>query len=247
MRSSLSLNAADSTGGLDTSSVLLRADDISRIYTLGSEKIHAVRNASLDIQKSRFVLIRGQSGSGKTTLLNLMGGLELPSSGRILYHGRDIASFSQRERTLWRRSEIGFVFQAFALLPGLTATENVDLPLRITGASTEEVSSRAEYYLDLLGLGKRSHHRIFELSGGEQQRVAVARALVKKPNIILADEPTGELDQASAGKVLSIFRSIVDTEGVSVCIASHDPITIEYVDAVYRLRDGEITEESNFK
>ena len=247
MRSSLSLKTGDSTDGSDPSSDLLHADKVSRIYVLGSEEIHAVLNVSLDIQKGRYVLIRGQSGSGKTTLLNLMGGLEQPSRGRIFYRGRDIASFSQRELTRWRRSEMGFVFQAFALLPGLTATENVDLPLRIAGASTEEVSSRAEYYLDLLGLGKRSHHRIFELSGGEQQRVAVARALVKKPNIILADEPTGELDQASAGKVLSLFRHVVDTEGVSVCIASHDPVAIEYVDAVYTLRDGEITEESNFK
>ena len=222
---------------------LITCENLSRTYVLGGEEVHAVRNVDLEIPNRGFVLISGKSGSGKTTLINLMGGLEKPTAGRVLYRGRNLASFSQRELTRWRRFDIGFVFQAFALLPGLTAKENVDLPLRIAGARAADVDARVMHYLDMVGLAPRAKHRIFELSGGEQQRVAIARALVKKPSLILADEPTGELDQASGRRVLQILRRIVDAEGIAACITSHDPMASEYADLAYGLQDGRIVEE----
>lgn len=226
---------------------LIVCQNLSRTYVLGGEEVHAVKNVDLSIFSGKYVLVNGKSGSGKTTLLNLMGGLEPPTAGRVIYRGRDLTSFSSRELTRWRRFDIGFVFQAFALLPGLTARENVDLPLRIAGASASEVASRVTHYLELVGLAPRAQHRVFELSGGEQQRVAIARALVKRPKLILADEPTGELDQATGRKILKTLRDIVDIEGIATCITSHDPMAMEYVDVSHTLKDGEIVEESRIR
>jgi putative ABC transport system ATP-binding protein len=222
---------------------LLSVENVSRTYLLGGSCVDALRGVSLALPAGGFVLVSGVSGSGKTTLLNLMGGLEQPSGGKVLFRGRDLASFSQPELTRWRRRDVGFVFQAFALLPELTARENVDLPLRIAGLDPAEVDERVARCLDLVGLAGRAHHRVFELSGGEQQRVAVARALVKRPRLILADEPTGELDQAAGRRVLSMLRSLVDQEGTTVCLTSHDPAVKECVDVCYRLRDGRIDVE----
>ena len=227
----------------ETDGPLVACEKLWRTYVLGGQEVHAVRDVDLSVFSGTYVLVNGKSGSGKTTLLNLMGGLEQPTRGRVIYEGRNLASYSSKELTRWRRFDIGFVFQAFALLPGLTARENVDLPLRIAGASTSEVESRVTRYLELVGLAKRAQHRVFELSGGEQQRVAIARALVKQPRLILADEPTGELDQATGRRILQTLRDIVDSEGIATCITSHDPMAADYVDVSHTLKDGEIVEE----
>lgn len=219
---------------------LLRLEKVERVYRLGNQEVHALRGIDLEVHQGSFIALMGRSGSGKTTLLNMMGGLDRPTSGRVFYMGRDLATFSERELTRWRRQEIGLIFQAYALLPALTAIENVEVPLRISGARPRDSIARSRECLELVGLGKRAHHRSFELSGGEQQRVAIARALVTRPRLILADEPTGELDQATAIKVLELFRNIVDTEGVTICMVTHDPVAASYADITYTLEDGRI-------
>src|SRR5690606_9155861 len=156
----------------------------------------------LDIHIGEFVTLMGRSGSGKTTLLNLIGGLDQPTRGRVVYDGRDLKSFSQRELTRWRRTQVGFIFQAFALLPALTALENVELPLRVAGVTPKKAYARAMECLELVGHGKRAKHRSYELSGGEQQRVGIARALSAKPRLLIADEPTGELDEATGRQIM---------------------------------------------
>ena len=171
---------------------LVLAEGLWRTFTSGAETVHAVRGATLQLRSGEVALIQGKSGSGKTTFLNLVGGLDVPTAGRVLYKGRDVVAFSQRERTLWHRSEVGFVFQAFALVPGLTACENVDLPLRIAGIPPDAATTRALRALERVGLGNRAHHRTEELSGGEQQRVAIARGTVTEPRLLLAAEPTDE-------------------------------------------------------
>jgi len=223
-----------------TGEVLIRLEGVERTYRLGAQEVRALKGIDLEVRQGSFIALMGRSGSGKTTLLNLMGGLDRPTAGRVLYMGRDLASFSERELTLWRRRELGLIFQAYALLPALTAIENVELPLRIVGVRPRESLARSRECLELVGLGKRINHRSFELSGGEQQRVAIARALVTRPRLILADEPTGELDQATAIKVLELFRSIVESQGVTICMVTHDPVASSYADVTYTLEDGRI-------
>lgn len=219
---------------------LLRLEAVERTYTVGGREVHALRGIDLAIEQGQFVALRGRSGSGKTTLLNLMGGLDRPTRGRVLYRGRDLSTFSRTELTLWRRREVGLIFQAHALLPALTAYENVELPLRIAGFSPKEAAKRVRECLELVGLTKRIHHRSFELSGGEQQRVAIARALVTRPRFIIADEPTGELDQNTARQVVTLFRSIVASEAITICMSTHDPVASSYADIVYTIVDGKL-------
>lgn len=222
---------------------LIRASRVSREFVLGQERVQAVRSVSMELTRGRFVLIRGKSGSGKTTLLNLLGGLDRPTSGAVYYHERDLHHFSEREMTRWRRTKAAFIFQAFALIPGLTAAENVDLPLRIAGAGPRAAGQRALRYLDLVGLAPRAHHRIYELSGGEQQRVAIARALVKEPELLLADEPTGELDQTTGHGVLALLRGMARERNIAACVTSHDPTAADFADEVYGMRDGILSAE----
>ena len=222
---------------------LIRASSVSREFVLGQERVQAVRSVSMELAPGRFVLIRGKSGSGKTTLLNLLGGLDRPTSGAVYYHERDLHHFSEREMTRWRRTKAAFIFQAFALIPGLTAAENVDLPLRIAGAGPRAAGQRALHYLDLVGLAPRAHHRIYELSGGEQQRVAIARALVKEPELLLADEPTGELDQTTGHGVLALLRGMARERNIAACVTSHDPTAADFADEVYGMRDGILSAE----
>lgn len=222
---------------------LIRASSVSREFVLGQERVQAVRSVSMELTPGRFVLIRGKSGSGKTTLLNLLGGLDRPTSGAVYYHERDLHHFSEREMTRWRRTKAAFIFQAFALIPGLTAAENVDLPLRIAGAGPRAAGQRALHYLDLVGLAPRAHHRIYELSGGEQQRVAIARALVKEPELLLADEPTGELDQTTGHGVLALLRGMARERNIAACVTSHDPTAADFADEVYGMRDGILSAE----
>lgn len=221
---------------------LIRLEKVERVYRLGNQEVHALKGIDLEVGQGSFIALMGRSGSGKTTLLNMMGGLDRPTSGRVAYMGRDLASLSERELTRWRRQEIGLIFQAYALLPALTAIENVELPLRIVGARPRESIAKSRECLKRVGLGKRMYHRSFELSGGEQQRVAIARALVTRPRLILADEPTGELDQATAIQVLELFRSIVESQGVTICMVTHDPVASSYADVTYTLDDGRLTQ-----
>ena len=214
--------------------------DVHRIYKTGNTEVHALTAVNMMVEPGQLVVLKGRSGSGKTTALNMMGGLDRPTGGRVLFRGVDISTFNEQTLTRWRRQEVGFVFQSFGLLPYLTAYENVELPLKIIRRSLKERRERTEVCLDLVGLGKRAQHRIMELSGGEQQRVGIARALTVHPSLILADEPTGELDFNTSMKVMELFRSLVDEHGVTICLVSHDPAVEEFGDKVYELADGRV-------
>jgi ABC-type lipoprotein export system ATPase subunit len=201
----------------------------------------ALRGINLTIPQGAFAALMGRSGSGKTTLLNMIGGLDQPTEGDVALYGKSLSRLSQEQLTLLRREQIGFIFQSFALLPILSAWENVELPLRISGVrSGRERRARAEAALALVGLEKWATHRPSEMSGGQQQRVAIARALVSRPRLLLADEPTGELDSTTGRATLTLLREIVRTEGVTLVMVSHDRTVHEFADTVHQIRDGEI-------
>ena len=220
---------------------LVDARRVSRTFRLAGETIHAVRDVSLEVRQGEFIAIVGRSGSGKTTLLNLMAGLDGPTSGQVLFEGMDLANMGEREMAGLRRHRLGFVFQSFALLPLLSAYENVELPLRIAGVGSRERAERASEVLDMVGLRRRAGHRPFELSGGEQQRIAIARAVVMRPAIILADEPTGELDSTNAAAIFGLFREMVNEDRMSVVATTHDQTLLDLADSVYDLHDGAIS------
>jgi ABC-type lipoprotein export system ATPase subunit len=221
----------------------IEAQDLWRIYKTGALEVPALRGVNLVVEPGCFVAVKGRSGSGKTTLLNCLGGLDHPTSGAVYIFGRDISTLSDRELTHWRRNRVGFIFQSFGLLPTLSAYENVELMLRIAGVSAKERRERAHYCLDLVGLSKWVHHRPFEMSGGQQQRVAIARSVANSPQLILADEPTGELDSTTAREILALFRRIVEEEHVTFVMVSHDALVNEYVDFSLQLKDGQIIQE----
>jgi peptide/nickel transport system ATP-binding protein len=211
-----------------------------RTFEVGVETIHAIRDVNLSIPTGVLAVVKGRSGSGKTTLLNLIGGLDEPTKGEVKVGGRDMAQLPTREKVSIRRSEISYVFQTFGLVPVLSAQENVEAPLRLVRASGKERRARSEKVLGLVGLTDRAKHRAFELSGGEQQRVAIARALANQPEIILADEPTGQLDTVTGSNIIALLKEIVRQSGITVIIASHDPKVEEAADCVYELRDGRL-------
>ena len=218
----------------------IHAEGVERAYPVGGGVVHALRGIDLSIPPGRFIALKGRSGSGKTTLLNCLGGLDRPTAGRVLIHGRPLLDLSEAELTAWRRDEVGFIFQSLGLLPTLSAYENVELMLRIARMPRPERRPRALACLELVGLGKWADHRPYEMSGGQQQRVAIARAIANRPRLILADEPTGELDSETTREVLSLFREIVHGEGMTMLMATHDDLAGEYVDEVLRLEDGRI-------
>ena len=220
---------------------IIRTQDVTRIYRLGTREIPALQGVDLAIGPGQVVALRGRSGSGKTTLLNCIGGLDRPTSGQIWFEGADVTGLSEQARVDLRRHRIGFVFQAHALLATYTARENVDLMLRLAGMKRRQRLQRTEEVLTLMGLAKWMEHRTFELSGGQQQRVAIARAIAPKPSLILADEPTGELDSATGQQILTLFRRIADRDGTTVLIATHDLAVDAFADEVYHLQDGRIT------
>lgn len=231
----------------ESDQVLIRASDLVRTYTLGGEPVYALRGINLEVTRGQFVALKGRSGSGKTTLLNLISGLDRPTSGVIELFGHDLSKASEKELLELRRRHIGFVFQSFALIPTFSAFENVDLMLRIGGFGRRERSRRVRECLDLVGLLKWGGHRPYELSGGQQQRVAIARALANRPELIIADEPTGELDSVTGRQILELFREIVDGEGVTLVMATHDPTVQDYADVIYELVDGQITEAKDMR
>lgn len=224
-----------------TTTPAVQVTNVSRSYVVNSERVLALRNVNLDVTEGSFVALMGRSGSGKTTLLNMIGGLDQPSEGDVALYGQSLNGLNQDQLTLLRREMIGFIFQSFALLPILSAWENVEMPLRISGVrSGRERRERAEAALALVGLEKWATHRPAEMSGGQQQRVAIARALVSRPRLLLADEPTGELDSTTGRNLLTLLREIVRTEGVTLVMATHDRTVFDFADVVYQLRDGQI-------
>jgi ABC-type lipoprotein export system ATPase subunit len=221
---------------------LITTVDLWRTYLLGSEEINALRGVNFSVLPGQFIAVVGRSGSGKTTLLNILAGLDKPTSGQVLFQDRDVADMSEHDLTELRRHQIGFVFQSFGLLPLLSALENVELPLRIAGVRTREREERTRDALEIVGLWNRAKHRPYELSGGEQQRVAIARAIVNEPPLILADEPTGELDSNNARSIFGLFKEMVQNRGISVVSATHDSTLLEMADEVKEIRDGQLSD-----
>ncbi len=219
---------------------IVRVDNITRSYLVGSQEICALRGVDLTVHTGRFAALSGRSGSGKTTLLNCIGCLDRPTTGEIWLEGKNLARISEQKRVKLRREQIGFVFQSHALLPNYSAAENIDLKLRLAGLSRVERQRRVKDVLQMVGLLKWADHRPYELSGGQQQRLAIARALSARPALVLADEPTGELDTNTGQQILELFRWVVDYEQATILIATHDLTVDLYADDVYRLRDGKI-------
>lgn len=223
---------------------MVRTQGLGRDFRVGSTVVHALRDASLRVDRGELVAVRGRSGSGKTTLLSLIGGLDRPTAGEAFVDGRSVGEMAPNDLVDLRRRKIGFIFQAFGLLSILSAAENVEVPLRLVGADRREREDRAAVLLELVGLGGRAGHRPHELSGGEQQRVAIARALANRPDLLLADEPTGQLDSHTGRAIMSLLRAVVRSEGVTALIATHDPMLIDLADRVIELRDGRIVDDA---
>jgi putative ABC transport system ATP-binding protein len=219
---------------------IIQAQGVERVFKIGSRVVQALRGVDLSIAPQKFVALKGRSGSGKTTLLNCIGGLDRPTAGSVCVFGRNLAELGEDDLAMWRRRELGFIFQSFGLLPTLSAYENVDLMLRLINVSAKERRERTMHCIELVGLKKWMHHRPYEMSGGQQQRVGIARALANHPRLLLADEPTGELDSNTARDILKLFQEIVETEHLTLLMSSHDPLVDKYVDEVVLLRDGRI-------
>ncbi|MFF3725457.1 ABC transporter ATP-binding protein [Streptomyces erythrochromogenes] len=217
-------------------------DDVHHSFGSGAQAVHALRGVSFEVRRGELTALKGRSGSGKTTLLNLVGGLDTPTSGRISVDGTDLAALGEPDLLALRRDRIGFVFQSFGLIPVLTAAENVGVPMRLRRIPAREREERARTLLALVGLADHAEQRPGELSGGQQQRVAVARALANDPDLIIADEPTGQLDSETGRSIMELLRAVVRSESVTILVATHDPNLIELADRVVELRDGRLIE-----
>ncbi|MFD8480840.1 ABC transporter ATP-binding protein [Kitasatospora sp. NPDC059673] len=217
-------------------------EDVHRTFGAGDRAVHAVRGVSFTVRAGELTALRGRSGSGKTTLLNLVGGLDTPSAGRISIAGMDLSGLDESGRLALRRDRIGFVFQSFGLISVLTAAENVGVPMRLRRVAVKEREERVRTLLALVGLADHAAQRPTELSGGQQQRVAVARALANEPALLIADEPTGQLDSDTGLAIMELLRAVVRSEGVTALVATHDPQLMDLADRVLELRDGKIVE-----
>jgi putative ABC transport system ATP-binding protein len=211
---------------------------LDREYETGDAVVQALQGVDVRIGRGELTVVHGRSGSGKTTLLNMIGGLDRPTRGRVWVDGDEVSAMSEDELVRLRREKIGFVFQAFGLVPILTAAENVEVPLRLQNEVPATRSRRVAELLELVGLAGRARHRPYELSGGEQQRVAIVRALANRPQLLIADEPTGQLDSTNARTIMEVIRELVRSEGVSAIVATHDPLLLDVADRVVELRDG---------
>jgi len=218
--------------------------NICRDFVQGSQTVHALKNVNINIRKEKLTILKGRSGSGKTTLMNIMGGLDRPTSGTVIFDKHDITKMQDYERDALRRTEIGFVFQSVALISVMNAYENVEFGLRVAGKDTKNWSTTVKKSLELVGLSKRMYHKPHQLSGGEQQRVAIARAIVHRPRIVFADEPTAELDTHLGLQVVQLFKELVREEGITVIMTTHDPSMNEIADHVISLEDGEVVDET---
>ena len=219
---------------------LLSARNLSKSYALGKRTLDVLRGVNLEVMRGEFLALCGASGAGKSTLLHLMGGLDSPNSGEILFDGRDLARFSAAELAHFRNRRVGFVFQAYHLLPELTALENICLPARIGRLSARETEKRGRELLARVGLAERAEHKPSELSGGEQQRVAIARALIAGPELLLADEPTGNLDSRTGGEIIELLKRLHVESSMTLVIATHDARVAAHARRVVELADGRI-------
>jgi putative ABC transport system ATP-binding protein len=221
--------------------VIARTESVTRTFGGGRTEVRALRGVSLSVARGELVALRGRSGSGKTTLLSIIGGLDRPSSGRVEVAGRDVTAMDADGRARMLRETVAFIFQSFGLIPILSAAENVGLPMRLARIDAAAREQRATALLGLVGLDGRTGLRPYELSGGEQQRVAIARALANAPELLLADEPTGQLDSDTGGQIMRLLRSIVHDEGITAIVATHDPVLLGLADRVLNLNDGVLT------
>jgi putative ABC transport system ATP-binding protein len=218
--------------------VIVQVEGVSRDFGKGGRVVHAVRDVSFTAGKGELVAIRGRSGAGKTTLLNLIGGLDRPTAGTVRVAGHDVTAAGEQELLSLRRGTIGFVFQSFGLIPILSAAENVGVPLRLAKVPPAEREERVAMLLEMVGLGAHAAQRPYELSGGQQQRVAVARALANDPQLLIADEPTGQLDSETGRSIMDLLRALVQARGMTALVATHDASLIDMADRVLVLRDG---------
>ena len=219
---------------------VVRTVGLTRRYKMGDTQVDALRGVDLTVTRREFVALVGPSGSGKSTVLNLVGGLDQPTSGQVWINGTELSASDERTLTRHRRQHVGFVFQSFNLLPRLTAKENVALPLMFSGVPEKERLARAEELLERVGLGPRLTHRPTQLSGGEQQRVAIARALVGEPALLLADEPTGNLDSATGAEIMRLLKALNQERGLTLLVVTHDPEIAAFATRTVRLRDGKV-------
>jgi putative ABC transport system ATP-binding protein len=220
---------------------ILEAEGLGKTYDTGPTPVVALADVDLSIEPGTLVVVRGRSGSGKTTLLNLLGGLDQPTSGSVRLDGDLVSEMDEATLSEMRRSRVGFIFQAFGLIPILTAAENVEVPLRLVRADPEVRRQRSHTLLEMVGLGERTAHRPTELSGGEQQRVAIARALANRPRLLLADEPTGQLDSVTGKGIIDLLAALVRSEGIAAVVATHDPAPLAVADRVVEISDGRLT------
>ena len=219
--------------------VAIQTEKLHKYFGSGKNQVHALNNVSLEIEKGTLVILKGRSGSGKTTLLNMMSALDTPTEGKVTFLGKDLSTLRTEEKENLRRFQMGFVFQSVALIPVMTAFENVEFALRLSN-SKENHATRVKEVLERVGLAKRMDHMANQLSGGEQQRVAIARAVAHHPTVVFADEPTGALDTASGLAVMQLFRELVDEEGITIVMTTHDPNLMELGDVLYELEDGKL-------
>ena len=223
--------------------IILETKNICRDFKIGDGSIvHALKNVNIAIEKGKLTILRGRSGSGKTTLINILGALDKPTSGEVIFQDSDITKLSEKKRDMLRRFDMAFVFQSVALMSSMTAYENVDFGLRLAKYPYNKRSERVKYCLENVNLGKRMHHRPGEMSGGEQQRVAIARAISHEPSIIFADEPTAELDTTTSLQVVALFKKLTQEQEMTIIMTTHDPSMVDIADKVYTLEDGEIVE-----
>jgi putative ABC transport system ATP-binding protein len=226
---------------------LIEAFDLHRTYIMGEVELHALRGVDLHVRPGEFIVILGVSGSGKSTLLHLLGGLDRPTKGEVFIEGENLSELSDNQLADVRLHKVGFVFQFFNLMPQLTAKANVELPLFLADVPAKEAQTRSEDLLTLVGLAERQDHRPSELSGGEQQRVAIARALANQPKIVLADEPTGNLDTKTGAEIIQLLRKVNQTENQTVIVVGHDKRLTTVADRVIEMRDGEFISEKRGK
>jgi putative ABC transport system ATP-binding protein len=223
-------------GGVD-----VRVRSVVRTYGSGAAAVQALRGSSFEVAAGQLTALQGRSGSGKSTLLNIIGGLDQPDSGTVQVGSTEVTSLRRDDRARLRRETVAFIFQSYALIPILTALENVAVPMRLVGTDPAERDERALLLLRMVGLGDHAHQRAHELSGGQQQRVAIARALANRPKLLIADEPTGQLDSGNARQIMELMRTLCDAEGVTILVATHDPAVIASADRVLRISDGVVS------
>jgi putative ABC transport system ATP-binding protein len=244
MATPVSWSGKDSPAGTDphVPSDMVTVSEVCRTFGHGEAAVQALRGVSFTVREGQLVVLYGRSGSGKTTLLNITGGLDVPTSGTVHVAGRDVSRMTEAERTMFRRNKVAFIFQSFGLIPMLSAAENVGIPLRIMATDARSREERVRLLLSVVGLEKHALQRPNELSGGQQQRVAIARALAGRPQLLIADEPTGQLDSETGRQIIRLLRTVVRSEGITALVATHDTELMDLADDVLKLEDGRLTE-----